>query len=358
MLLSRNPAHFRELTDKQRKDWNQTIFLLFWKIWGFTLFLELVLFAFFSPTPDCSRRLYAISFILIPSGSELFFLVCFQLLFTRLIKSRKRYVVSLYTIALITLFAGITACVHTSVKILPAMLLFPMMLTPLYKDRIMTLLQAVLVILLYIADTFYFIPNSPYMPPSNLFIEVAIFIGGTIATCLLLGKVNETLLRNEESSRRDSLTHLYNHENFYEELECFRRRFRQQGSAFSVLIADIDNFKKVNDTYGHAFGDEVIRSVAELFLRTAPAKSICARYGGEEFAMILPSDDPLATAEKIRSSFAALPFNTPEGIRYFTLSIGAAVYRQEFPNASSFFEEADKALYRAKQNGKNRVETN
>lgn len=138
------------------------------------------------------------------------------------------------------------------------------------------------------------------------------------------------------------------------QIKC-AERFDRRGEHFSVIIADIDNFKKVNDTYGHAFGDEVIRQVGELFLKNAKKEGFCARYGGEEFAMILPHSNPVAVAEAIRTDFEALDFHTPEGIKHFTLSLGAAIYDKHYESGSLFFEEADNALYHAKRSGKNRV---
>ena len=112
------------------------------------------------------------------------------------------------------------------------------------------------------------------------------------------------------------------------------KRYEEKKETFSVMIADIDNFKKVNDTYGHAFGDEVIRQVVVAFAEGHGNNDFSARYGGEEFAMILPKRG----REK-----------------HFTLSIGVAEYTKTYENASTFFEQADKALYEAKRSGKNRV---
>ena len=359
MNLFQPTASSRTLDDNQWLDWNRAVFKLFRQLWLITLGVELLLFLTFDPSENLlSSSAYFLHFILLPSGLEGLVLLVVQLLFTKLIPSHNRRVVSLYTIILTSSFAGITVCVHTSVSMLPAMLLLPMILTPLYKDRAMTLLQAVLVVLLYIANRFYFTPNSPYILPSTPFSPVTdtlVFIGGTGAAYILLARVNESLLLNEERSRRDSLTHLFNHENFYEELNCYIRDHRQKGSAFSIIIADIDNFKKVNDTYGHAFGDEVIKQVSKLFLLHEKKGGFSARYGGEEFAMIIPDADPVMTAEKIRSDFEAYDFQTSEGVKHFTLSIGAAVYDEEYANASVFFEKADAALYQAKKNGKNQV---
>ena len=133
---------------------------------------------------------------------------------------------------------------------------------------------------------------------------------------------------------------------------------RKEEKAFSVMIADIDNFKNVNDTYGHAFGDEVIRQVVVAFAEGHGSNDFCARYGGEEFAMILPKRNLIETAEIaecIRKKFEAIAFMTELGERHFTLSIGVAEYTKSYENASTFFGEADKALYEAKKSGKNRV---
>ncbi len=358
MALLKNTKSSKTLNEKQWKEWNKTIFSLFWKIWLLTFFIELLLFLFFRPTPACSKAYYFYLFIATPSGLELLVLVSFELLFTRLFQSHSRRVVSIYTIFLISSFAGITVCVHTSVGMLPAMLLLPMMLTPLYRDHLMTLLQAVLVILLYIANYFYFTPNTPYMLPQtpfSPFVEICIFIGSMIVTCVILEKVNQDIVINEERSRRDSLTHLYNHEAFYEELEYYQKEFEKTHCPFSVIIADIDNFKKVNDTYGHAFGDEVIQKVGQLFLENSKKEGFSARYGGEEFSMLLPHNLPETVAEKIRADFAAFPFQTASGPAHFTLSLGTAIYDRPCPSASAFFEKADNALYQAKRNGKNCV---
>ena len=138
-------------------------------------------------------------------------------------------------------------------------------------------------------------------------------------------------------------------------MEYYQKEFEKTHCPFSVIIADIDNFKKVNDTYGHAFGDEVIQKVGQLFLENSKKEGFSARYGGEEFSMLLPHNLPETVAEKIRADFAAFPFQTASGPAHFTLSLGTAIYDRPCPSASAFFEKADNALYQAKRNGKNCV---
>lgn len=361
MKFPKNTERFKKLSKKQWEDWNDAIFSLFWKLWIIILLVQLFLFLFYRPIPEFHRIDYFLRYIFLPSGLEAVSLICVRFIFTRVFPSYKRRVVSAYTILLSSIFAGVTVCVHTSVEAFPALLLLPMMLTPLYRDVLMTFLQAVLVILLYLLNSYYFIPNTSFTPPENTvspYLELSVFVGAVCSTCIILWRVNETIVLNEERSKHDSLTHLYNHENFYMELDFHRNRFEKYGICFSVIIADIDDFKKVNDVYGHAFGDEVIRKVGELFLLYGGEEAFCARYGGEEFAMILSLEDPMPVAEEIRKAFEAVSFETPSGVRHFTLSIGAAVYDRSYPSGGTFFEKADSALYFAKKQGKNRVVMN
>ena len=361
MALLKNTKSSKTLNEKQWKEWNKTIFSLFWKIWLLTFFIELLLFLFFRPTPACSKAYYFYLFIATPSGLELLVLVSFELLFTRLFQSHSRRVVSIYTIFLISSFAGITVCVHTSVGMLPAMLLLPMMLTPLYRDHLMTLLQAVLVILLYIANYFYFTPNTPYMLPQtpfSPFVEICIFIGSTIVTCVILEKVNQDIVINEERSRRDSLTHLYNHEAFYEELEYYQKEFEKTHCPFSVIIADIDNFKKINDTYGHSAGDEVLKQVAETVRNCIRKDDVFARWGGEEFVIFFKFTNiraALVIAEKIRAAVEALVVSVPGHDIKITVSLGVSCFKLVDSDLTECIERADDAMYESKKTGKNKV---
>jgi diguanylate cyclase (GGDEF)-like protein len=328
------------------------------KLWLAVLLAELFLFIFFQPSEECSRAYYFYLFIFIPSGLQAILLAVYH----RLIKKRRDHYserrMLIYAVGMITGFDAILVCVHTSVPLMPVLLIMLMIPCPLYKDWMVIGVQGALAIIIYCLDYFWFIPHSPYMPPLNAFIEISIFVSAVLGSLIEVYVVNNFSLMEEERSKTDSLTHLYNHEFFYEGLEYARERFADKGEIFSIIVADIDNFKKVNDTYGHAFGDCVIKKVADIFSEVGE-NAFCARYGGEEFAMILPGADKdlvVATAEQIRRRFAAFEFTTKQGSLRFTLSLGAAVYNKVYPSATSFFEQADQALYRAKNNGKNQVQ--
>ena len=259
---------------------------------------------------------------------------------------------------LLTSYAAVMAWVHTSVTLMPMVLLLPMLLTPLYKDRVMTLVQAALLVAAYVLDCVYFIPASSYFPLTTPFIEGSIFVGTVCGMLVALELVNDSAIVNDERSKRDSLTKLYNHESFYEELEYYQRRYEENRERFSLAVIDIDNFKNVNDTYGHAFGDVVLKEVADICARHKGAAGFCARYGGEEFAIIFKGagvGQAEEMAEQIRQEFEQKMFTTPQGERSFSVSIGVAEYDRAYPGASAFFEVADAALYCAKREGKNQV---
>ena len=156
----------------------------------------------------------------------------------------------------------------------------------------------------------------------------------------------------------DSLTRLHNHECFYEELDQKLEQFQESGEPLCVLIADIDNFKKVNDTYGHAYGDQVLKVLATIFANESSQRCFAARYGGEEFSMIMEMNqsDAITKAQTIRKHFEQSAIPTSDGeLHSFTLSIGVALYNAGFKTSSQFFEKADEALYQAKASGKNCV---
>ena len=121
---------------------------------------------------------------------------------------------------------------------------------------------------------------------------------------------------------------------------------------------DIDHFKKVNDTYGHASGDEVIRKTAQTLLQTARRSDICGRYGGEEFVALLPgttSDQAMYFAERLRKRIEQLEVETEAGTIKYTISLGICQLNDELLTHIEWFESADKALYFSKENGRNQV---
>lgn len=178
-----------------------------------------------------------------------------------------------------------------------------------------------------------------------------------------LTRANEDLHRSneilEQLSFTDGLTHLHNHRYFQDRLRLEAKRADRSRDPLALLLIDIDNFKWLNDRYGHAAGDEVLRRVATILNQTARETDLVARYGGEEFALLAPRTDPKGAsllAERVRQAVADMPFHGldpagADGIAV-TTSVGVSVYHSDIKR---FFDEADRALYQAKREGKDCV---
>ena len=175
---------------------------------------------------------------------------------------------------------------------------------------------------------------------------------------------DEMLVKNaqlEALSVTDSLTGLSNRRRLMSRLEEEVYRSRRQKSPLSVVMIDIDHFKQVNDQHGHAMGDQVLRNIGEMLLATVRATDLAARYGGEELTVVLPHTDAAGAiqfAEALRQRFADLDHVLDGVTLKRTASLGVACRdgQEEEPNAEGLLKQADEALYRAKQGGRNRVE--
>ncbi|MEN3044395.1 MAG: diguanylate cyclase [Candidatus Hydrothermales bacterium] len=153
---------------------------------------------------------------------------------------------------------------------------------------------------------------------------------------------------------RDSLTGLYNHKTFQEKLLDHIKR----NTPFSLILVDVDHFKKINDTYGHPFGDKVLVKIAEILREETERVGIPGRYGGEEFALIIEGSKEYAKhkGEEIRKRIEKEEFYTEDGERVFvTVSMGIASFPLDTKERGTLIEKADRALYIAKKSGRNRL---
>ena len=176
---------------------------------------------------------------------------------------------------------------------------------------------------------------------------------------------NEALSRSNsalaEMATRDILTGLYTRWFVCDKIDQELERSRRHHAPMSVLMVDVDHFKKVNDVHGHIVGDEVLREMGRLIRESLRAYDVPGRYGGEEFCLLLPStpvDKTLAVAERLRARIEDNQLVLPEGRVRVTASIGVAGTDAGNPhaNAADLITLADRALYRAKGGGRNRVE--
>ena len=162
----------------------------------------------------------------------------------------------------------------------------------------------------------------------------------------------------EKMATTDGLTGLLNRRTFNSQLQGRLREAQRYGRPLSLLLLDVDHFKKVNDTHGHPAGDAVLRSVARLLAKEARETDIVARYGGEEMALILPETEARgahAIAERIRKAVGAEPHASEQGSLRVTVSLGLSTWPSGGETAEALVKAADDALYRAKQGGRNRV---
>jgi diguanylate cyclase (GGDEF)-like protein len=175
-----------------------------------------------------------------------------------------------------------------------------------------------------------------------------------------LAQVVGDVARLRRQVETDALTNLANRRGLTERLDAELARGRETGISVSFVIADIDDFKAVNDGHGHQTGDKIIRAVAQALAGAVREVDLAARYGGEEFAVVLPGSklaDARRTAERMRRAVSEVEVMTPTGASArVTMSFGVA----EFPTyagADALVAAADAALYQAKHGGKDQVAT-
>ncbi|MDP8225551.1 MAG: diguanylate cyclase [Candidatus Lernaella stagnicola] len=162
----------------------------------------------------------------------------------------------------------------------------------------------------------------------------------------------------EQMATRDGLTGCFNHRYFQEWLDHELHRATRMPIPISLIICDIDHFKKFNDTYGHPIGDQVLRAVASVLRTSVRKNDLAARYGGEEFALVLLNSkaaDAVKLAERIRKAVAATEVRFAGERLRVTISMGVATYPDQSTEKSTLIDLADKALYAAKQGGRDRV---
>jgi len=160
-------------------------------------------------------------------------------------------------------------------------------------------------------------------------------------------------------SLTDPLTGLTNRRHFESVLETEISAVARSGEAALLLLLDLDHFKQVNDAYGHAIGDAVLKHFADLAGQTLRKIDLLGRLGGEEFAVLLPGTTMAGAyplAERLRCIVVESPAATDAGPVPFTVSVGVALFQEGDSDANAILIRADRALYRAKRGGRNRVE--
>ncbi|MEM1034446.1 MAG: GGDEF domain-containing protein [Myxococcota bacterium] len=164
--------------------------------------------------------------------------------------------------------------------------------------------------------------------------------------------------RMYDAALRDPLTRIFNKKYFIDQLRTEFSYARRHGSSLSLVLFDLDHFKRINDTFGHLAGDDVLIDVAQQVQSMLRTEDVFARYGGEEFVIVLRGirlDDAGVLAERIRARLEAHVFVSGVQRLPVTVSIGVAAYHEGLSDPLELVEAADSALYAAKEGGRNRV---
>ena len=275
-----------------------------------------------------------------------------------------------------TLLAVVMILANPGLPGLQIVLLLPMAISLIYLNKIkLTISFLTNFIALFVI---YLISKNiqAAMTPYEYFAYPFILVGGYIVYLAVIErgaemlstlqqaakKEEELMIQNkvmERLSKTDALTGLYNHKTFQNYLDTLVHQADQSGLQLQLAILDIDNFKQINDNFGHSTGDAVLKRVADVIFEKAGTHDIVARYGGEEFAIIFLEknfEETLALLEKIRQAIADL---THPEIAGGKVTISAGLQNHYFGLAKSeFFKKADAYLYEAKRSGKNQIQHN
>lgn len=203
----------------------------------------------------------------------------------------------------------------------------------------------------------------------NLTISPLVSTDGTVShVCLIIYDVTDTAAGRkaleranaqlEKLSQTDRLTGLLNRGAWETLLVNEFERFRRYRHHCALVMFDIDHFKRVNDTWGHQAGDEVIRTTSRILLQNLRQTDIGGRYGGEEFGVILPETDARGAqifCERVRKNIADMTVSTHVGDINYTISLGISIVDDTQSDYTQWLEQSDKALYAAKEGGRNQV---
>ena len=195
--------------------------------------------------------------------------------------------------------------------------------------------------------------NPPYAGPLVPYWNGLINLGLFLAFVHIMRELKELYVREKQSSHHDFLTGLDNRRSFYESLEAERLRASRYGLPTTIVYLDIDDFKQVNDRYGHDRGDEILIAVAKTIRRNARASDVVARLGGDEFAILMPHTQLAAAGTMLHKLQNLLSHEMRSHQPSVTCSIGAVTFPVAANSIDQMVAEADALMYSAKKKGKN-----
>jgi diguanylate cyclase (GGDEF)-like protein len=358
------------------KKWNRKILKVYWIITAISAITETMIFFLVSDKTANDDFHYLVTYVLRPT---LFSIILFSIveLVYRFIKDKYKEASKYLIIIAGTLLVYILVYIHYSVSVIYVLFILPIMLSVYYGSKRITLFSFALNLLSYLLIVFFYLPTKSIENLSHnttsICTTVAIIISSVLLVYSFIDRSHEIIksfidmykseqeltIKNfvmEFNSKIEPVTGLYNHKTFYEYLEQLIAQSESFQFPLSLAVLDIDNFKRINDTYGHSLGDDVIHALAEIIKNSIGSDDYAARYGGEEFAIIFTDKDKDAAFERIEVIRRDFNSKTIDGMsnEKFSISIGISEV-SEGMSKETFFTNADKALYDAKKTGKNKT---
>lgn len=210
--------------------------------------------------------------------------------------------------------------------------------------------------------------EAEHMYQNVTFLPLTDFTGEVTQICLIVYDVTDVALTRQalekanrqlkHLSRTDSLTQLYNQSYWKEQCQIQFKHHHDNDSPVSIIIFDIDHFKRINDTHGHPFGDLVIQGVADVLRNNKNSNDVAGRLGGEEFTLLLPNTNVAQAklvAERLRLAIEKIPFENRGELVKVTASFGVSQVTNSLSNYQKWIEIAHSGLYLAKNNGRNQI---
>lgn len=364
-------------------EWNRKVMRWIWISIGLVILIQILLFLFYQPVPECNKREYLDIFVIRPSIMIVMYAGSMELIFRFFGEALGESMTTILFLLIQFLILGTVAAVHSSVPYMCMILTYPVIFANVYREKMFRYAAFVICILVYAGITYGFIPSTEFQPDNSREVYLVIFVGFTIVafsfskvlTSVVVNfekenrkiyeenqkvheenqKIHEEKEKILEISQRDSMTGLYNHKMFYDKLNE-QLQLCSEEYHLSLVIIDIDNFKRINDTLGHAVGDNVILKIVSVIEKNVDDKDVAARYGGEEFGLILAGKTEMEAynvSERIRREVEAAQVEGVTG--RITISLGMLEVKPGDKNGILLFKEVDSALYEAKRTGKNKT---
>ncbi|MDR7071813.1 GGDEF domain-containing protein [Fictibacillus barbaricus] len=357
---TRLPAHFNHGA------WNRKILNFFWII----IIVSVCVEAINSILTERPFKEFLLYFIIVPTV-----LLSFVTLIAEWGYRKRSKFTDYIIIGAASLIAGILVGVHYEMNVMYSSLFFPMLISTIYFEKKKVWLAFSLSLFIYLALSTFHPIISQLNDTMDQLSMTCILLTSTLVCIGIMSRgyeiwedlkkaqaehqelmVKSTIM--EKQVKTDALTGLYNHMAFYEYIDVLILQAETFQNPFHLAIIDIDNFKKINDTYGHGAGDLILKRIAHTIKENVSNDDFVARYGGEEFVVILNDVSEELAFTLLDSVRRAVEDVVHPEVAYerITISIGLQTFRSGM-HKQAFFEGADYCLYAAKREGKNRVIT-